>query len=267
MGITYKKDIICKIQDEFHAIDKAVTGFAFDMHNDIGNFCNEQVYQEILKQKCLENSMTANSEVEITLTYKKFKKIYKLDLLVDNGIIYELKTARSLNMAHKQQLLNYLLLTGIRHGKLLNFRPASVEHEFVSTSLTPKDRYNYSVDFSEWLTTTEKCSELKSIFIALLEEWGAFLDYNVYNEAITHFLSNGQSIIRPVDVYFNGQIAGNQKMHLLNNTTAFHLSAITRKFASYDNNIKRLINHTNIDAVQWINLNHNNISFKTISKY
>ncbi|MCK5528759.1 MAG: hypothetical protein KAI74_03685 [Kiritimatiellae bacterium] len=199
MGITYKKDIICKIQDEFHAIDKAVTGFAFDMHNDIGNFCNEQVYQEILKQKCLENSMTANSEVEITLTYI--------------------------------------------------------------------DRYNYSVDFSEWLTTTEKCSELKSIFIALLEEWGAFLDYNVYNEAITHFLSNGQSIIRPVDVYFNGQIAGKQKMHLLNNTTAFHLSAITRKFASYDNNIKRLIRHTNIDTVQWINLNHHNIKFKTINKH
>jgi hypothetical protein len=50
MGITCKKKIICKTQDEFHEIDKTVTGFAFDIHNDIGNFCNEIIYQEILKQ-------------------------------------------------------------------------------------------------------------------------------------------------------------------------------------------------------------------------
>lgn len=266
MGIKYKTNIVSKTQDEFHTIDKIVTGFAFDIHNEIGNFCNENIYQEILKQKCLENSITVNSEVELTLTYKDFKKIYKLDLLIDNGIIYELKTARSLNPVHKQQLLNYLLLTGIKHGKLLNFRPASVEQEFVSTSLTTKDRYNYSIDCSEWLIITEKYSALKSVFTALLEEWGAFLDYNIYNEAITHFLSNGRNIIHPVDIHFNGKIDGRQKMHLLNNNTAFHLSAITRKFTSYGNNIKRLIKHTNINAVQWINLNHHNIKFKIISK-
>ncbi len=264
MNIECKKKIITKTQEEFHAIDKIVTGFAFDIHNDIGNFCDEKIYQKILLQKCPGHSIKANSEVGLTLTYKDFIKLYKIDLLVDNSIIYELKTARSLNAAHKQQLLNYLLLSRIKHGKLLNLRTASVEYEFVSTSLTTKDRYNYSTDFSAWLEITDKCIKLKSIFLELLQEWGAFLDYHIYNEAVTHFLSNGRNIIQAVNIYFNGQIVGRQKMHLLNSTTAFHLSAITRKFTSYKNNIKRLIKHTDIKEVQWINLNHHNIKFKTI---
>ena len=41
-----------------------------------------------------------------------------MDLLVDNGIIYELKTVSALNDSHKQQLINYLLLTGIKHTNI-----------------------------------------------------------------------------------------------------------------------------------------------------
>ena len=61
------------------------------------------------------------------------------------------KTVTALNDSHKQQLINYLLLTGIKHGKLINFRPASVEYSFVSTTLTNEDRYNYSLDISGFI--------------------------------------------------------------------------------------------------------------------
>ena len=82
MGIKCKKDIIYKTQDEFHSIDKIITGCAFDIQNEIGRFCDEKIYQEIMAEKCREKSIEAEREVEIVVTYKDFVKIYKLDLLV-----------------------------------------------------------------------------------------------------------------------------------------------------------------------------------------
>ena len=51
MGIKCKKDIIYKTQDEFHSIDKIITGCAFDIQNEIGRFCDEKIYQEIIAEK------------------------------------------------------------------------------------------------------------------------------------------------------------------------------------------------------------------------
>ena len=262
MGIECGREIICKTQDEFHTVDKIVTGCAFDIHNEYGRFCDEKIYQEILAQKCRNSSIEVEREVELGLSYKNFRKIYRIDLLVDDGIIYELKAVDALNHYHKQQLINYLLLADVKHGKLLNFGSASVEYEFVSTSLSVKDRYNYSVDDREWKAVTEKCAKLKILVFDLLQEWGAFLDYRLYAEAITFFL--GADIVRPVELYFEGHVVGSQKMVLLDNETVLHMSAVTRSFKGHENNIKRFIRHTNIRTVQWINMNHRNIKLKTI---
>ena len=262
MGIKYKRHIVPKSQDEFHSIDGIVTGFAFEIHNEIGRFCDEKIYQKILAEKCLNASIRVDREVEVVLTYKNFTKMYKLDLLVDNGIVYELKTVEVLNESHKQQLINYLLLTGIKHGKLLNFRPASVEMQFVSTTLTNEDRYNYSINTKECTIMTDKCGNLISILSELLSEWGVFLDYRLFTEALVHFLGGIEKIICPVKIYFNNKIVGEQKMTLLNDTTAFHLSGISKAFKSYENNIIRLIQHTQITTVQWINFNKRNITIK-----
>ncbi|MFA6714039.1 MAG: GxxExxY protein [Victivallales bacterium] len=264
MGIRCKERLNYKSQDEFHTIDKIVTGYAFDIHNRLGRFCDEKIYQEIMAEKCRSASIKAEREVEIILTYKDFMKSYKLDLLVDNGIIYELKTAAALNDSHKQQLINYLLLTGIKHGKLINFRPASVEYSFVSTTLTNEDRYDFSIDTTDFKEATKKCKKLESILTALLKEWGAFLDCRLFNEALIHFLGGSKNIVCPVKIYFDKQIVGQQKMHLLDNATAFHLSGITRAFKGYEKNIISLIKHTNIKIVQWVNFNQRDISIKTI---
>jgi GxxExxY protein len=264
MGVEYKEKICYKSQGEFHTIDQVITGYAFDIHNEIGRFCHEKIYQRILAKKCKNALIKADQEVKITLKYKDFEKVYKIDLLVDNGIVYELKTVSLLNKYHQQQLINYLLLTGIKHGKLLNFRTTSVEYKFVSTQLTVEDRYNYSINTEEWVKVTAKCENLILTLSALLGEWGVFLDYRLFNEALIYFLGGDENIICPVNIYFDNQSVGEQKMQLLNNETAFHLSAVTRAFKSYENSIRRLVKHTNIKNVQWINFNQQNITIKTI---
>jgi len=202
----------------------------------------------------------------VIVTYKDFSKIYKLDILLDNGVIYELKAVKALNNTHKQQLINYLLLTGLKHGKLLNFRSSSVTYEYVSTSLTQKDRYDISVNSELFLELTNKCVDLKNILESLLNEWGAYLDCNLYNEALIHFFGGCQTVIGAVDIVFENRVVGKQKMQLLNNKTVWHVSSINKATESYENNIKLLINHTNINSVQWINFNKNKIVLKTINK-
>jgi GxxExxY protein len=266
MGIKCKQNIMGKNQDEFHRLDKTITGYAFDIHNEIGRFYDEKIYQRILAEKCHLASINNNCEVEVVATFKDFIKTYKIDLLVESGIIYELKTVKALNEAHKQQLINYLLLTGIKYGKLLNFRPASVEYKFVSTTLTTEDRYDYSVDKTEWNNVTEKCDILYSVLVDLLSEWGAFLDYRLFNEALVYFLGGDEQIIQPVQIVYNNKIVGEQKMQLLNNETAFHLSGITKIFKGYENHLRRLITQTTIKNVQWVNFDKHNITMKTITK-
>jgi hypothetical protein len=183
---------------------------------------------------------------------------------LEDGAVYELKTVKTLNDLHKQQLINYLLLTGIRHGKLINFQSNSVEYEFVSTTLTKNDRYNFNVDFDDFVELTDKCLLLKNTLLNILQEWGAYLDYRLYNEAIIYFLGGYEVVVVPVEIFYNKEVVGKQKMQLLNKQTIFHLSCIHKSVQSYENNINRLIKHTNINCVQWINLNKNYITIKTI---
>ena len=73
----------------------------------------------------------------------------------------ELKSVNKINNIHKRQVLNYLLLSGCNHAKLLNFGSQSVECEFVSTKLTPQLRRNYNVSLDKWLDVNNESAQLK----------------------------------------------------------------------------------------------------------
>jgi len=72
-------------------------------------------------------------------------------MLVAKGLMLELKANESLTPAHHTQTLNYLLLTGMKHGTLINFRTARVEHRYISTKLKPELRRQFTLDERRWL--------------------------------------------------------------------------------------------------------------------
>ena len=74
-----------------------------------------------------EAGFDVQSELLVTLSFRDFIKPLHLDLVVNRSAIYELKTVSDLTPAHFTQLLNYLFVTNAARGKLINFRPASVE--------------------------------------------------------------------------------------------------------------------------------------------
>ncbi|MCH7673997.1 GxxExxY protein, partial [candidate division KSB1 bacterium] len=108
---------------------------------------------------------------------------------------YELKTVGKLNSEHEKQTLNYLLLLGLQHGKLINFRPASVQKRFVSTTLLPNDRYDLTIDDRQWFELDEDSMLLKELIMELLTDWGAYLETSLFYEAICHFRSGEENIV------------------------------------------------------------------------
>ncbi len=265
MPIVCDKNITCIDQDDFHAIDKVVMRHAFDIHNSMGRFYDECIYQNELSQRC-RNDFQVDREVLIRASHQGFSKSYFIDMLIEGSIIYELKTAKNLNSNHQKQLINYLLLIGIKHGKLINFRPNSVDSRFISTTLSTEDRLAFKLVEKEWRGDDCASRKLHEILCSLLNDWGVFLDINLYKDALMFFMNGSESNTKPVEIKVDGRIVGTQKMHLIDSNIACHLSAINDNPRLYETHIKRLLNHTSLNIIQWINFDKQTISLKTIEK-
>jgi len=263
----HKIDIKPISEDKFYQIDYKVMELAFAIHNEMGRFWDETIYKNELARRCREIGFEkVMTEAPVYACYDSFEKLHKIDLLINNSIVYELKTVRSLSEDHLKQALHYLFLLGLQHGKLVNFRPESVEYRFVSTRLTPERRFNYKIIDSEYQTFDNDSAWLKNLITNLLKEWGAFLDINLFYEAINHFRGGKEHVVKEITVACDSHILGEQSAHLLSPRTAFKISGVIRETENYEKHLRRFIKYTELKAIQWINFNHHEIVFKTILK-
>src|SRR5438067_64046 len=133
-------------QETFHALAHHIMREVFDIHNEFGRLLDEDLYKCELAARCAAIGIwPAEREVQIRVTHQSFIKDYFMDLLFCHGFMLEGKAAERLVAAHRGQSLNYLLLAGMKHGRLVNLRTERVQHEFVSTTLTPDERRRFKV--------------------------------------------------------------------------------------------------------------------------
>lgn len=253
-------------QKRFHQVDKRVTGFAFDIHNQFGRYLDEKLYQRELTRRCLEAGFSVEPELRITASLDDFSKDYFVDLLVKAGVIVETKAASALTPSHTGQTLNYLFLCGLNHAALLNFRSDRVQHQFVSTRLTLADRQRFQVLTADWRPLSPRCDQLHALLLRMLTEWGTHLDPLLYRDALTHFLGGESQVVREVSVNSAGAPLGSQQLHLLNDEVAFAVTAATHRPESVYEHQRRFLCHTRLRAIQWVNLNHSQIEFHTIER-
>lgn len=176
----------------------------------------------------------------------------------------EAKAAEALVPWHRAQAINYLLLLGLQHGTLINVRPERVQQEFISTQLTPEMRRRFKIVDNGWNGNVERSALLKGQMIALLEDWGAFLEVGLYREALTHVLGGEQVVSKRVPIYSGKRVLGEQTVRLLDAETAFSVTAVTGDSKGIREHQERLLRHTSLRALQWINLNHQLIEFRTL---
>lgn len=99
-----------------------VIGCAIKVHRALGNTLLESAYQGCLEYELGKSGMSVASQVTQPLIYEgvRIEVAYRLDLIVNNELIIELKTVTQLLPVHDAQMLTYLKLSGIERGLLMN---------------------------------------------------------------------------------------------------------------------------------------------------
>jgi GxxExxY protein len=264
MPVQIEQPINALSEREFHDLDFQVMRLAFDIHNQMGRFYDEKIYQNELIRLCQHNGIETSSEVKICLTHQTFKKELFIDLLLNHGAIYELKTASAIISDHRIQTLDYLLLSDVKHGKIINFRPPSVEHEFVSTTLDSHARRNISVREEPGFRRSDTADKLITVTLEILTDWGAFLNTALYKEAICHFFGGQDTIVRPVKIKSADTELGSQKIPLLSPGETFCISSLKKDLPAYQKHLQQFLNHTDLSTLYWINLNGTEIGVSSI---
>jgi GxxExxY protein len=100
-----------------------IIGCAMDIHKVLGPGLLESAYKECLHFKLIQNSLYVEKEKPMPLIYEKVKLDcgYRIDLLVENKIVIEVKSVEILNSIHMAQTLTYMKLGNYKLGLLINF--------------------------------------------------------------------------------------------------------------------------------------------------
>lgn len=112
----------------FDLLSKRIIGAAIQVHRELGPGFLESIYEEALKVEFSKSQIKYEAQKEIAIRYRDVEVgSHRLDMIVENQIIVELKATKDLADAHYAQLRSYLKATGLKVGLLLNFAKPTVE--------------------------------------------------------------------------------------------------------------------------------------------
>ena len=108
---------------EENEISRIILDCAYKVHTKLGSGLLEKVYRECLAYELTKCGLEVKQECPFPVIYEDIKMDcgYRVDIIVNNKVIIELKAAVSLCEEHECQLLNYLKATELEIGLLLNF--------------------------------------------------------------------------------------------------------------------------------------------------
>jgi len=114
-------------------ISYAIRGAAFKIHSTLGPGLLESSYEATLAYELTKLGYDVKQQVGLPLVYEEIKLDvgYRIDLLVNDCVIVEIKSVEALNDVHHKQLLTYLKLSGKKLGLLINFNVASLKDGIV----------------------------------------------------------------------------------------------------------------------------------------
>ena len=113
-------------QVERDPLTEKVIGLAIEVHRALGPGLLESAYEECFCYELKAHDVPFRRQVPLPVIYKTIKLDcgYRMDVVIDDRLVVELKTVDRLVAVHDAQLLTYLKLSGIGTGLLLNFNTA-----------------------------------------------------------------------------------------------------------------------------------------------
>ena len=114
---------------ERDSLTGAIIGAAIEIHRQLGPGLLESAYEECLCRELSLRDVEFLRQVPLPVVYKGLKLDcgYRMDIVVANQVIIEVKSVDGVHPIHEAQLLTYLKLSGIRIGLLINFNSVVVK--------------------------------------------------------------------------------------------------------------------------------------------
>jgi len=115
---------------ELNVLTEKILACAYKVHTELGPGLLEGAYEECLHYELLHAGLVVSRQKTLPLIYCEIKMDagYRIDLLVENRVIIELKAVESFTDVHVAQVLTYLKLSGCKVGLLLNFNVTSLKN-------------------------------------------------------------------------------------------------------------------------------------------
>ena len=115
---------------ELNTLTEQVLKYSFRVHTELGPGLLESSYKECLFYELNKNGIFTEKEKALPLIYQEVKLDigYRVDLLVENKVIIEVKAVEALADIHTAQVLTYLKLSGCKVGLLLNFHSTHLKN-------------------------------------------------------------------------------------------------------------------------------------------
>ncbi|MGB6093647.1 MAG: GxxExxY protein [Moheibacter sp.] len=113
---------------ELNDLTYKIRGAIFTVHNELGPGLLESVYEVALTYEPMEMGFDVKTQVSVPVIYKgiQLELGYRMDILVENRVIIEIKSVEALHDVHKKQLPSYLKLAYRKLGVLVNFNVAKL---------------------------------------------------------------------------------------------------------------------------------------------
>jgi GxxExxY protein len=108
---------------EINRLTEMIIGAAIEVHRHLGPGLLESTYEACLYYELIKLGLRVERQKALPVIYKEVRldQGYRIDLLVENTVIVELKVVEKISQVHEAQVLSYLKLSGCPAGLLLNF--------------------------------------------------------------------------------------------------------------------------------------------------
>lgn len=108
---------------EINKITQTIIGCAIEVHKQLGPGLLESTYEACLYYELIKANLFVQRQLGLPLIYKEInlEQGYRLDLLIENSVVVEIKMVEAINAIHVAQTLTYLKLSGVKIGLIINF--------------------------------------------------------------------------------------------------------------------------------------------------
>ncbi|MDY0137073.1 MAG: GxxExxY protein [Thiomicrospira sp.] len=115
---------------EFDTLSNQVIGLAIEVHRELGPGLLESTYEKCLSLELRKAGIPHGLQTVLPITYKgtQIDDSLRIDLLIADALIVELKSTDRLQPIHEAQILTYMKLANIKQGLLINFNTLLLKH-------------------------------------------------------------------------------------------------------------------------------------------